>query len=547
MADPWPFAAPPSGGPSIEVLIAQSLAAREAKQWEACANCAEQVLARQRHHELAWVLLCNALVQLGSLDADRALADALEALPAAAPARQILVVDRARVLAERGRWDEALAHVQQAQAFPNLTARQHDIIASVLAIVGQYEDGLTHAERACALGDHPLFHYNRATLLRYLGQAAQAEAAFEEALKRDGQMSLAYTSLASMRKWTHDTNHIARIKAALEIMPAQSHDAARLHHALFKEHDDLGEPERAWPHLVQGTQIISTIYTFDAAERNQRVDALIAHYSAAKLASPSPVSVGGPRPIFIFGLPRSGTTLTERVLASHSQVVALGETPAMLVALKKAAGLARSDQFEASQVPAMAQADFAAVARTYQACLAYRTAGAAIMTDKLPQNYEHAGPIHLAFPTASLVHVRRAPMDSLFGAHKLLFGEGGYHWSYRFEDLAANYRCYRRLMDHWRAAMGEVFFEITLEDLIAAPEREITRLLAHCGLPFEEACLSPHEAKGGVSTASASQIRRPINREGVGAWRRYEKQLEPLRAMLEADGFVDRQGDPIWA
>lgn len=540
MADPWPFAAP-----TLETLIAQALAAREAGQLETCANCAEQVLARQRDHELAWVLLCNALVKLGSLDADRALGDALAALPENAPARPILMVDRTRIMAERGQWGAAVALVEQIKSGPPLSARQHDILASVLAIVGHYEEGLIHAERACAEGDHPLFHYNRGTLLRYLGRAADAEAAFEEALKRDGRMSLAYTSLASMRKWTREHNHIARIETALSATPAESHDAARLHHALFKEHDDLGEPEAAWPHLAKGTKIIASIFTFDAAEREQRVDALIHHYPTSRLASPAPVSVPGPRPIFVFGLPRSGTTLTERVLAAHSQVLALGETPAMLVALKNAAGLARSDQFEASHVPAMAQADFANVARTYHACLAYRTAGAGVITDKLPQNYEHAGAMRLAFPSASLVHVRRAPMDSLFGAHKLLFGEGGYHWSYRFEDLAANYRCYRRLMAHWRAALGEAFFEIRLEDLIDAPEREIRRLLAHCGLPFEAACLAPHEAKGGVSTASASQIRRPINREGVGAWRRYREQLEPLRALLEADGFVDGDGEPI--
>jgi hypothetical protein len=248
----------------------------------------------------------------------------------------------------------------------------------------------------------------------------------------------------------------------------------------------------------------------------------------------------------VFGLPRSGTTITERVLASHSQVRALGETPALLVAMKKAAGLARADLFEAQHVAATAAADFAEVARIYQACLAFKAEGAAMITDKLPQNYEHVGAMRLAFPNASLVHVRRAPMDSLFGAHKLLFGEGGYHWSYRLEDLACAYRCYRKIMAHWRASLGEAIFTITLEQLIAEPEAQIRALLAHCGLPFEEACLSPHEAKGGVSTASASQVRKPLNADGVGAWRRYARQLEPLRAMLEDDGFVDADGEPIW-
>ncbi len=168
-----------------------------------------------------------------------------------------------------------------------------------------------------------------------------------------------------------------------------------------------------------------------------------------------------------------------------------------------------------------------------------------MVIDKLPDNYEYAGAIRLAFPEAPMVHVRRAPMDSLFGAYRLPFAQGAYPWSYRLEDLAAHYRQYRRLTDHWRQVLGRGFVEVSLERLIQDPLVETGFLLAACGLAFEEACLAPELATGPVATESAAQVRAPINSQGVGAWRRYAAQLEPLRAELQRDGFVDANGDPV--
>jgi hypothetical protein len=137
-------------------------------------------------------------------------------------------------------------------------------------------------------------------------------------------------------------------------------------------------------------------------------------------------------------------------------------------------------------------------------------------------------------------------MDSLFGAYKILFGEGAYLWSYKFEDLAHAYSLYRQITDHWRREIGQSFVEVTLETLIADSEPEIRRLLQETGLDFHPGCLSPHTATGGVSTASSAQVRQPINGQGIGAWRKYAEGFEPLRQMLEERGFVDAQGNPVW-
>jgi hypothetical protein len=137
-------------------------------------------------------------------------------------------------------------------------------------------------------------------------------------------------------------------------------------------------------------------------------------------------------------------------------------------------------------------------------------------------------------------------MDTLFGAFKILFGEGSYLWSYRFEDMAEAYALYRQITDHWRSELGEAFVEVTLETLIDNAEAEIRRILTCAGLSFHPDCLEPHKAAGGVSTASSTQVRQPINRQGVGAWRRYAEGLEPLRRMLEGRGYVDANGDAVW-
>jgi len=146
--------------------------------------------------------------------------------------------------------------------------------------------------------------------------------------------------------------------------------------------------------------------------------------------------------------------------------------------------------------------------------------------------------LRLAFPDALIIGLDRNPMDALFGAYKRVFATGAHGWSYTLPDLADHYHHFRETMAHWKRVLGDGFIQVSLEALIDNPDSEIRRLIDACGLPFEAACLSPHESKGAVTTASALQVRKPINREGVGAWKRYAAQLEPLRQRLAAMGYL---------
>jgi hypothetical protein len=228
----------------------------------------------------------------------------------------------------------------------------------------------------------------------------------------------------------------------------------------------------------------------------------------------------------------------ERILAAHPQIQALGELQAFGLATKRLSSVKSPQLLDPDVVAAAATLDPAAIAERYDRETRYLHApGMGWVIDKLPHNHDYAGLIRLAFPDAVIIHVTRDPMDSLFGAYRLLFA-GPHRWSYALNDLADHYVHYRRLMAHWKTCLGASLIEVALEDIINDPATRIPQLLAQAGLPFDERSLAPHRADGPVMSASSAQVRTPINAQGVGSWRRYADRLEPLRLRLQQLGFT---------
>lgn len=447
-----------------------------------------------------------------------------------------------RALALGGAWAEAVACGDALIAAGDLDGPTHDALAAMFAQTMLFERALHHAEAAvAALPNDPGAHYNLGTCARFLGRTSEARAAFERAVALDPAHDRAHAALSAVVKARDDDNRVDRLVAAQARTRRDSVNAARLAYAQFKELDDLGRRAEAWAALEQGATIMRRLARYDAAAMRAQVDALKTHFPAIPEASPR---AGGPRPIFIVGLPRSGTTLVERILGAHGDVFAMGEMPHLGLAVKRAARTPSRALFDVETIAAAARADWEAIAAFYWRETRYLSGEARIVTDKLPQNADYCGLMARAFPQCGIVEVRRAPMDGLFGAYKLQFGDL-YRWSYAFDDLATHYALHEEMMAHWRAVLGARMVTVTLEDVIADPDREVRALLAALDLPFDPACLAPHASAQGVSTASAAQVRQPINRQGVGAWRAYATQLEPLRAALERDGFVDASGDPL--
>ncbi|CAL4869938.1 hypothetical protein MMA231_04230 (plasmid) [Asticcacaulis sp. MM231] len=405
-----------------------------------------------------------------------------------------------------------------------------------LTNAGLPQEALPLAQKAAELNPrHAEAWYSLGSVQRTLGDIEAAETAFKTSITLTKSPISAYFNLAYLKRWTPDNNHIAELEA---LSCQSSLEACRVAYALFKEYNDTGQFDAALDCLQLGASLARKLETWTSEEEAAMVCAWKEHLPAQRFTTRDDRPRSGPKRIFIIGLPRSGTTLIERVLAAHSQVQAIGELKAFGVATRKLCDLATPARLDPEVIAAAVKLDPRDIAELYTRETAYLHDGSsAYVIDKLPNNHEYAGLIRLAFPDALIIGLDRNPMDALFGSYKLLF-TGAYGWSYTLDDLADHYGHFRDLMTYWKQVLGDGLIDVSLEAVIQDPETEIRRLLDACGLPFEEACLRPHEAKGAVSTASAVQVRKPINAEGVGAWKRYANHLEPLRQRLGAMGYL---------
>ncbi len=444
-------------------------------------------------------------------------------------------------LRNTGRWSESLELLTQLERHAPAGPLDRGRLGIALVSMNFAERGVPHLEYSAeARTDSAEAKCDLAWALVAIGRLVEAEARLREALTLDPAKVRAHLALANLRRWTSSANHIDRLNVLRADGGLDADGRARLGFALAKELDDVGRCDEAWAVLSEANEAVRAgAAPWSAIDGEALIKALIRRFAKAASAGHARTPESRRTPIFIVGLPRTGTTLVERVLAAHSEVRAMGELPTFPFLARQAAG-ARGTELNARAVDAMSGVRWPTVGARYLSETRSLACGARFCVDKLPANSELIGAIRLALPGARIVLVRRDPMDSLLSAYRMLFPkESAYGWSYRLEDLADRYRQHHRLMNHWRSCLGEGLIEISYEALLADPEAHIRELLAACGLAFEEPCLRPHQAAGAVLTASGSQVRAPMSDGAVGAWRRYAPQLEPLRARLAAWGILD--------
>ena len=395
--------------------------------------------------------------------------------------------------------------------------------------------------------------YAIATHALFAGDTATARARFGTCLVRRPDHAAAHWALARLQRQTDDDNHVARLRSALETAgtPAQ---AAYLGFALFKELDDLGDLPSAWQALMRGCDAKRAQLDASPVARNAATDEAAAFEAlhalwadAAQDSPPEPAAVDAPTPIFIVGMPRTGTTLLERVLAGVDGVVDAGELDDIPLQLRWIADrFSRTFQdarvFDAAR--AVLRRQPALLRQRYLAHAAWRIGDARWFTDKLPLNVMHLGFICEAFPDAPVLHMVRDPMDTCFSNLKELFNEA-YPYSYSLDALATHYGRYRRLLARWHARFPGRILDVPYAQLVTAPEDWARRVIDFCGLPWDPRCVDIASTGGAVTTASSVQVREGIHARGVSAWRRYAAPLEPLRARLQADGWVDANGEAI--
>jgi len=455
------------------------------------------------------------------------------------------LLTRAQCLLALGRRDEACGAAETALAGTTTDPLLLDALGSFFSFMGDQHTALKAFEQAATLApDNAHFIFNRATVRRFLGRLTDAEADYDRVIALRPADFEAYKNRSDLRTQTADRNHVAELERLAARGFADWRSEVQIRYTLAKEYEDLGDYRKSFDELRQGATKRRENLRYDVANDVSTVDWIIEAFPAA-VATDS-VYTGGVHthaapepgaPIFIVGLPRSGTTLVDRILSSHSQVRSAGELNDFALSLVSRVRSENGKEHlpRRELVARSAHVDFAALGREYLS-RARAVVAEGRFTDKMPLNYLYCGLIRRALPDARIVHLTRHPMAAGYAMYKTLFKDG-YPFSYDLDEIAQYYIAYRKLMDHWSAVMPGAVYSLNYENLVADQIDETRKLLEFCGLDWEDACAEFHRNPSATTTASASQVRRPIYDSSVAQWRHYTAQLASLSTALESAGI----------
>ena len=461
-------------------------------------------------------------------EAEAALAQCL----ALEPDRDGARFDHANALFQQQKGAQALAGVEGLLVQRPRDGACRNLAAACLALIGDhdraiglYEDLLAEFER------QPKIWLNYGHALRTVGRADEAAGAYRRCLALDPGLGDAYWSLANLKVAAFSPDDIAAMRAALAQPNARAEDRLHLYYALGKALEDGGDDAGAMENYSAGAIIRRAASPYDPQAMTDRIGAMSALFTRDFFAARREGGATSSAPIFVVGLPRSGSTLVEQILASHSAVEGTMELPDIsLIA-------AELDSAPGGYLAALAGLD--ADARTalgeryLDQTRVHRRLGRPMFVDKMPNNFQHVGLIRLILPNARIVDARRHPLGACFSGFKQHFAQGQ-AFSYDLGDLGRFYRDYATLTSHFDTVLPGLVHRVIYEDMVQDTEAEVRRLLSACGLAFEPACLRFHETRRAVKTVSSEQVRRPIFRDGLERWRRFEPWLGPVK-----DGLGD--------
>ncbi len=370
--------------------------------------------------------------------------------------------------------------------------------------------------------------------LKALGRREQCIGAYRKSIALLPNLGEAYWSLANLKTLRFTDRDVAAMRAQLARTDLADEDRYHFDFALGKALEDAGEFADSFRHYEAGNALRRSGTGYDAGEFVEHVGRLKEQFTAEFLQQHAGTGCAAPDPIFIVGLPRAGSTLVEQILSSHSQIEGTMELPDIIAIARRLGGKKRRG--EASAYPSILgtldREAFAALGEEYlQRTRVHRRLGRPFFIDKMPNNFVHVGLIHLILPNAKIVDARRHPLGCCFSCFKQHFARGQ-TFTYSLDDVGRYYAGYVELMARYDAVLPGRVHRVIYEQLVADPEREVRRLLAYCGLPFEDGCLRFYENDRAVRTASSEQVRQPIFKEAVEHWQKYEPWLGPLKSAL---------------
>jgi len=460
-------------------------------------------------------------------DATRHALDAAKMLPD----DERLIADVVSALLQSGETVAARA----ALAHPAL-ARTRDVPTLARAAgfrykLAEHAEALTLLDRARALGaDGADFRFSRGMQLVFNGRLQEAEAELDACLRMPNAPARATLERARLRRQTPERNHLDDLARRLKAVAPGSEDNAAIEFARYKELEDLGRYDEAWDALARANAMMYARHSHDAGAQHRLFERLT-EICTPEFLAPVDVVHEGPQPIFIIGMPRSGTTVVDRLIGNHPEVSLAGELDDFALQVRWVADhRATLDDVILDRLPRI---DCALLGRRYLDQTQWRAHGKRFFTDKLPRNWMLAGIIAKSLPQAKILHLVRDPMDVCFSNFRVMFADAFAH-IYDLDALASHYRDYRRVMDHWHQAMPGRILDVVYADLVRDPEATMRRVLDFCGLAWDPACTDLTRNEAAVATLSTAQVREPIHTRAIQEWRRYEKQLEPLRKALAA-------------
>lgn len=459
---------------------------------------------------------------------ERVLTRALDLAPDRIDARLALAI----LLFGQRRNAEALPHFRVLVDHSPRTAAFRASLAVCTSHIGDYRLAtLLYEECREAFKQDMNFQVDYAEALKYAGRRDESVAVLRSALETDPGSGLAWWALANVKTEAFSVRDIQTMLHHVAGASPSKPDAYHFHYALGRAFEQAADYETSFAHYASGAALKRAGIGFDEGESQAVMRRTKQFFSASRLAGSASGGCPDPAPIFIVGMPRAGSTLVEQILASHSQIEGTMELPEMSAIVRDLDADSPDCRYPES-LAAQDDAALASLGRRYiDNTRPYRKTDKPYFTDKMPSNCLHVGLIHLILPNARIIDVRRDPLANCLAVFKQLFGHGvGY--SYDFGELARYHNRYVGMMSHFDDVLPDRVCHVRYEDLVCDTETEIRRLLAHCGLEFEPACLRFWENDRAVATPSAEQVRRPIFRDGLDSWRNFEPWLGPLKQNL---------------
>lgn len=519
------------------VLYSQLTSHFNQREWEPALDVAAKLLPLAPRHPGVYYIVGIANLELQRLPQA---VECLRRATALEPSRADYAIQFAKALAVANRNRDAKVAADHASSLPSSDPLALDTLGVVHSQIGSYESAAATFRKVVALApNHAPYRYNLATALVAAGEIEAAETEIEACLSLDARYWRAHLTLAQLRRQTSEKNHIARLVSLLSGIDQTAGDTPALtclHLALSKEYEDLASYPEALEHLVKGKSAAG-------AGRGYFIQRDEAIFSAITESLPEPRAAadGYPshEPIFVIGMPRSGTTLVERIISSHPSVHSAGELLNFAMSLKHFSKSRSEALINPEVITEAKDTDWKKLGEMYLSSTRPATGHTPHFIDKLPHNFLYAGFIANALPNAKIVCLRRNPMDTCLSNFRQLFAPKSPFFDYSFDllDTGRYYILFDRLMTHWQRTLPGRILEVNYEELVESQESQSQRIVEFCGLPWDERCLRFEENPSPVATASAVQVRAPIYRSALDRWKKYGTQLDELQSLLTGAGI----------